>query len=83
MTKDKLMQYVAMIGGILGALLLFVRAVGHEISWFNEMTIEAFIVLLTSLIPLVAIFYGIYKNQYVITPKAKLQEKVLQRNGLK
>lgn len=83
MTADKLKQYVAMIGGVLGALLLFIRAVGHEISWFNEMTIEAFLVLLTSLIPLAAIFYGIYKNQYLLTQKAKTQEKVLQRNGLK
>ena len=83
MSADKLKQYVAMIGGVLGALLLFVRAVGHELSWFNEMTIDAFVVLLTSLIPLVAIFYGIYKNQYLLTPKAKVQEKVLERNGLK
>ena len=30
MTADKLKQYVAMIGGVLGALLLFIRAVGHE-----------------------------------------------------
>jgi len=83
MTADKLKQYVAMIGGVLGALLLFIRAVGHEISWFNEMTIEAFLVLLSALIPLVAIFYGIYKNQYLLTQKAKTQEKVLERNGLK
>jgi predicted transporter len=81
MTTDKLKQYVAMIGGILGALLLFVRAIGHEISWFNEMTIEAFIVLLSALIPLAAIFYGIYKNQYLLSIKEN--SKCLRRNGLK
>jgi predicted transporter len=83
MTADKLKQYVAMIGGILGALLLFIRAVGHEISWFNEMTIEAFLVLLTTLIPLAAVFYGIYKNQYLLSDKAKRQEEVLKDEGLK
>jgi hypothetical protein len=32
---DKTKQYVAMIGGVLGALLLFFQALGFEISWFN------------------------------------------------
>jgi len=83
MTADKLKQYVAMIGGVLGALLLFIRAVGHEISWFNEMTIEALLVLLSALIPLVAIFYGIYKNQYLLTKQARYQEELLKNKGLK
>lgn len=83
MTADKLQQYIAMVGGVLGALLLFIRSVDKEIAWFNEMTIEAFIALLLAFIPLFLVFYGIYKNQYLLTQKAKTQEKVLERNGLK
>ena len=83
MTADKLKQYVAMVGGVLGALLLFFRSVDREIAWFNEVTIEAFIGVLIAFIPLVLVFYGIYKNQYLVTKKAKAQENVLKRNGLK
>lgn len=83
MTNDKLKQYVALFGGVLGALLLFFRSLGHEISWFNEITIETFLALLTALIPLVAIFYGIYKNQYLMSKRAKEQEDLLKDEGLK
>ena len=83
MNTDKLKQYVAMFGGVLGALLLFFRSVGHEITWFNEVTREAFIGVQISFIPLVLVFYGIYKNQYLVTTKAKKQEAVLKRQGLK
>lgn len=83
MTTDKLKQYVAMIGGVLGALLLFFRSLGTEFSWFNEMSIEAFLGLLSALVPLIAILYGVWKNQYLVTPKAREAEEVLKRNGLK
>ena len=83
MNTDKLKQYVAMIGGVLGALLLFFRSVDHEIAWFNEVTIEAFLGVLVALIPLVLVFYGIYKNQYLVTKKAKKHEDALKRQGLK
>ena len=80
---DKLKQYVAMIGGVLGALLLFFRSLNHEVEWFYEITIEAFLALLTAFIPLVLVFYGIWKNQYLVTKKAKQQERVLKQRGLK
>lgn len=80
---DKLKQYVAMVGGVLGALLLFFRALEFEVEWFNEITIEAFLALLAALIPLVLIFYGVWKNQYIFTKKAKRQEDELKRRGLK
>ena len=83
MTADKLKQYVALVGGVLGALLLFFRSVDHEIAWFNEVTIEAFIGVLVALIPLVLVFYGIYKNQYLVSKKAKAQEEYLKRSGWK
>lgn len=80
---DKLKQYVAMIGGVLGALLLFFRSLNFEVEWFNEITIEAFLALLAAFIPLVLVFYGIWKNQYLVTKKAKQQERVLKQRGLK
>ena len=83
MSAEKLKQYVGMVGGVLGALLLFFRSVDHEISWFNELTIEAFIGLLIAFIPLVLVLYGVWKNTYLVTPKAKDQEETLKRNGLK
>jgi hypothetical protein len=39
---DKTKQYIAMIGGALGALLLFFQALGFEITWFNAKTISLF-----------------------------------------
>lgn len=82
MDADKLKQYVALIGGVLGALLLFFQAVNWDLSWFNENSIAAFVTLLTALAPLVAVFYGIYKNQY-FSKKAQKQEEVLKDEGLK
>lgn len=83
MDADKIKQVVALVGGVLGALLLFFQAVSIKVEWFNEVTIAAFLALLGSFIPLVAIFYGIYKNQYLLTKKAKEQEKVLIQTGKK
>lgn len=83
MSADKIKQFIAMIGGVLGALLLFLRSVNYELSWFNEMTIEAFIGFLVALAPLVAVLYGVWKNQYIVTEKARKSEEVLKRQGLK
>jgi len=83
MTTDKLKQYVAMIGGVLGALLLFLQSLEVDFLWFNNDSISTFTNFLTSLIPLVLVGYGIYKNQYLITNRAKSQEAVLKRSGWK
>ncbi|MFJ5621992.1 phage holin [Peribacillus loiseleuriae] len=80
---DKAKQYVAMIGGVLGALLLFFQALGFEITWFNESTIDAFTNFLITAVPLVLALYGVYKNQYLLTKKAKEQEEALKKQGLK
>ncbi|MEC0301134.1 phage holin [Peribacillus frigoritolerans] len=80
---DKAKQYIAMIGGVLGALLLFFQALGFEISWFNENTIAAFLNVLLAIVPLAFALYGIYKNQYLLTRKALNQEKALEKQGLK
>ncbi|MGE6379890.1 phage holin [Peribacillus muralis] len=80
---DKAKQYVAMIGGALGALLLFFQSLDFQIDWFNESTINSFVNFLTALIPLVFVGYGIYKNQFLLTKAAQKQEEVLKKQGLK
>ncbi|MFB6802242.1 phage holin [Peribacillus butanolivorans] len=80
---DKIKQYVAMIGGALGALLLFFQSLGYQVEWFNENTINSFINFLTAAVPLGFALYGVYKNQYLVTKKAQKQEEVLKKNGLK
>ncbi|WP_336866400.1 phage holin [Peribacillus frigoritolerans] len=80
---DKTKQYIAMIGGALGALFLFFQSLGFQVDWFNENTINSFINFLTALVPLGFALYGVYKNQYLLTKKAKKQEVVLKEEGLK
>lgn len=83
MSSDKLKQNVAFFGGFLSALLLFLRSIGVGFEWFNEESISAFTNLLLSAVPLVLVFYGIYKNTYLVTEKAKEQEDLLKEKGLK
>ncbi|MFP3509838.1 phage holin [Peribacillus sp. SIMBA_075] len=80
---DKAKQYVAMIGGALGALLLFFQSLGYQVEWFNENTINSFINFLTAIVPLGFALYGVYKNQYLLTKKAINQEDTLKKQGLK
>lgn len=83
MTADKLKQYIGFFGGALGALYLFLEALDIKLERFNEVSIEAFVAFLTALIPLILVGYGIWKNQYLVTKKAKEAEDVLKREGLK
>lgn len=83
MTEDKIKQYIGFFGGALSALFLFFKAVDIEFAHFNELSIEAFVKFLTALIPLILVGYGIWKNQYLVTQKAKQQEYVLKQKGLK
>lgn len=81
--QDKIKQYVALIGGFLGALYLALQVSGVEFLWFNPETIDAWMGVLNAFIPFVLIAYGIYKNQYLLSEKAKLQENELKRKNLK
>ncbi len=83
MDKDKLKQYIAFIGGALGGILFFLQSFGIEFTHFNNNTIDAFVSMLESFVPLILVGYGIYKNQYIITKKAKEQEVDLKMRGLK
>ena len=80
---DKAKQYVAMIGGALGALLLFFQSLDFQIEWFNANSINSFINFLTAAIPMGFALYGVYKNQYLVTKKAQKQEEILKNQGLK
>ncbi|MCG1009213.1 PTS mannose transporter subunit IID [Salinicoccus sp. ID82-1] len=83
MTQDKAKQLVAMIGGFLGTLFLALKGSGIEFAWFNQETIELWQQVLLTGIPLVFVFYGVWKNQYIVTKKAKAQEEELKKQGLK
>lgn len=83
MNKEKISQYVAMIGGFLGALYLALQSTGIEFLWFNQETIDAWMAVLNAGIPLVLVVYGVYKNQYVLTNKAKRQEAMLKEKNMK
>lgn len=81
--KDKAKQWIALIGGMLGALVLFLNSVGIDLAWLNADSINSFTGLLTALVPFILVVYGIYKNQYLLSKKAKEQEEVLKNNNLK
>lgn len=83
MTTEKLKQYIALFGGWLGAVLLFLQALDINFKHFNEDTINAFIGVLTASIPFILVAYGVYKNSYLLSKKAKEQEKELEKKGLK
>lgn len=83
MTTDKIKQYIAMVGGALGGVLLFLRSLEIELKHFNEVTIEAFVGMLVAFVPLMLIFYGVWKNTYLVTKIAKKQEDELKKKGLK
>ena len=83
MTADKLKQYIALFGGLLGAVLLFLQAIGVELAWFTQASIDSFVNVLIAAIPFAIILYGLYKNTYLVTKKAREQEKLLKQKGLK
>ncbi len=83
MNADKLKQYIAFIGGALGGFLLFLQSLDIELVHFNDRTIDAFTDMLLAFVPLILVGYGIWKNQYIVTPKAKRQEEELKKKGLK
>lgn len=83
MSADKIKQYVAMLGGALGGVLLFLQSLDIELTHFNDKTIQSFTDMLVAVVPFVFVVYGIWKNQYIVSDKAKKQEEVLKEKGLK
>ncbi|MEK5530635.1 phage holin [Viridibacillus sp. FSL R5-0468] len=83
MTTDKLKQYIALFGGLLSAVLLFLGSLGVDLWWFNDNTIDTFINALLASVPFIFVVYGVYKNSYIVTKQAKEQEELLKQKGLK
>lgn len=83
MTTDKLKQYIALFGGLLGAVLLFLQTLGIELAWFTQQSIDSFVGVLIAAVPFALVLYGVYKNTYLITKQAKKQEDELKKKGLK
>lgn len=80
---DKVKQYIAFIGGALGGVLLFLQSIGIDLTYFTDDTIDAFVQMLESFVPLILVGYGVWKNQYIVSGKAKVQENELKKRGLK
>ena len=83
MTADKLKQYIALFGGLLSAVLLFLQSVGINFKWYTDDSINAFTNVLLAAIPFALVVYGIWKNTYLVSKVAKIQEKELKKKGLK
>ncbi|WP_436860528.1 phage holin [Staphylococcus caeli] len=83
MNNDKIKQLIAMIGGFLGALYLALNASGVSAEWINPQKVDLWVNVLNTGLPIALTFYGVYKNTYLIKPKAKVQEEYLKEKGLK
>ncbi|WP_239700370.1 phage holin [Mammaliicoccus sp. D-M17] len=83
MDKDKIKQFVALIGGFLGALYLALNTSGISAEWINPHKVDAWVNVLNTGIPIALTFYGVYKNTFIVTDKAKKQEEMLKDNGMK
>lgn len=83
MDADKLKQYIGLFGGLALAVFLFLHTIGIQFTWFNPTSIDAFSGELVGAIPFVLIVYGVFKNSYIITEKAKTHVKNIknQRPG--
>ncbi|MGR6897010.1 phage holin [Rummeliibacillus sp. BSL5] len=83
MTAEKLKQYIALFGGLLSAILLFLHTLGVEMKWYTDESIDALTKVLIATVPFALVIYGIWKNTYVVSKTAKIQEKELEKKGLK
>lgn len=83
MNNDKIKQYIAMFGGFLGALYLALNASGISAEWINPEKVDLWLNVLNAGLPFVLVAYGVYKNTYIVTKKAKEQEKTLKENDMK
>lgn len=81
--EDKIKQYVALVGGFLGALYLALQASGISAEFINPQKVDAWINVINTGLPLVLVAYGVWKNTYLVKSKAKEQEQVLKEKGLK
>lgn len=81
--EDKVKQFIALIGGFLGALYLALQASGISAEFINPQKVDAWINVINTGLPLVLVAYGVWKNTYLVKSNAKEQEQVLKEKGLK
>ncbi|MEH7236745.1 phage holin [Bacillus sp. JJ1562] len=70
-----------LLGGFLTALLFFFGTIGISFDWFNEQSINAFVLVLSAFAALAVNVYAVWKNTYT-SKKAQLQKKALQAQKL-
>lgn len=83
MNADKIKQFIALIGGFLGALYLALNSSGISAEWINPHKVDAWVNVLNTGLPIALTFYGVYKNTFIIKHSAKVQEEYLKEKGLK
>ncbi|WP_353419214.1 phage holin (plasmid) [Staphylococcus delphini] len=81
--EDKVKQFIALIGGFLGALYLALLASGISAEWINPQAVDAWINVLNTGVPLIMVGYGIWKNTFIVKKSARKQEEYLKQKGLK
>ncbi|AVO02296.1 phage holin [Staphylococcus simulans] len=81
--KDKIKQFVGLIGGFLGALYLALQASGISAEWINPRTVDAWINVINTGLPLALVAYGVWKNTFIVKKSARDQEDYLKEKGLK
>lgn len=70
-----------LLSGFLTALLMFLGTVGLSFKWFTADSINAFVLVCSTLTVLLVNLYAVWKNTYT-SRKAQLQKKALQAQGL-
>ncbi|WP_436939488.1 phage holin [Staphylococcus xylosus] len=83
MDTDKLKQFIALIGGFLGALYLALNASGITAEWINPHKVDLWVNVLNTGLPIALTFYGVWKNTFIVKHSAKMQEEYLKEEGLK
>nr|WP_263313910.1 phage holin [Mammaliicoccus sp. Marseille-Q6498] len=80
---DKIKQFIAMIGGFIGALYLALNASGITVEWLSPQKLNAWMNVLNTGIPIIFVLYGVWKNTFIFTSRSREQEKFLKQSGRK
>lgn len=64
----------------MGSIYLFLQTIGVSFDWFTEDSIDAFSNCVAASIALAVVAYGIYKNTYVLTSRAREEKKILDEH---
>ncbi|MFD2208548.1 phage holin [Virgibacillus halophilus] len=80
--NDKVKGIVILVVGFLQALMGFLATLNIRFEWLSNESINAFGVLLTAFIMLVAGVYAVWKNTFT-GKKAQRQNEELHKKGLK